>query len=901
MTLSMLAGAHHRLRTPSPRRFLATTGLFSIFLFACGTPVLAAASAFALNPEQPATWWFTAFLIAMLAIVFAALLRLSRRLRVSEASLARAEAEWAQALDFAEDAMYVVDLNERVVRANRAFCRFLGLEPHQVIGQDIMQLIHGGHEQEQCPVCQARLERRDAVFVREADAPMNRWKRPLEIIVKIIRDGRGEPLGVLIALRDLTRQREIERVIRDSEHRFRSLSQAAFEGIAIHDRGVIVDVNQTLAGMVGYESTDLIGATVLDLVAPSFRADVVKRLQHASDKPWEIEIRRRDDTTFIAEIRARDFPYLGRSMRVVAVRDITELKKAQQALFEEKERLMVTFRSIGDAVIVTDTDGRIQYLNPVAEKFLDCSETEARDTGLSTLCRIVDEADRQTPLDLARMCLERGVVVMSRNDCLFTRRDGREFAVEHTTGPIRDRNGCVIGVVLALRDVSEMRHLARQLSYQASHDSLTGLLNRHEFERRLDHALQSAKDDDKQHVLCYLDLDQFKMVNDTCGHVAGDQLLMQIAALIAPEVRDSDTLARLGGDEFGVLLEGCSLPKALEIAETLRQVVRDFRFAWGGRTFDVGVSIGVAVISADSGSVTEALSAADAACYVAKDLGRNRIHVHQLDDVALARHRSEIEWAQRLSAAIKEDRLRLYGQPIVALQAGNNLVRHEILVHMLDEDGQVVPPMAFIPAAERYNLMPSVDRWVLSATLSWMRRISRIASSMACSVNLSGRSLCDHRFHQFVMSEIRESGVDPSHIVFEITETAAVANFAQAQQFITALKRLGCHFALDDFGSGLSSFAYLKHLPVDYLKIDGNFVRDMAADPVDYAMVEAINHLGHVMGIRTIAEYVESEVVLEKLRALGVDYAQGFAISHPLPLDRLIVTPGALSVGGAAS
>ncbi|MGE5240366.1 MAG: EAL domain-containing protein [Bacteroidota bacterium] len=870
-----------------------------MFLFAHAMPAFAAASAFALNPERPATWWFTVFLIVMLAIVFAALLRLGRRLRVSQASLARAEAEWAQALDSAEDAMYVVDLNERVVRANRAFCRFLGLEPHQVIGRNVMELIHDKDETGPCPVCQARLERRDAVFVKEADAPMNRWKRPLEIIVKIIRGG-GEPLGVLMVMRDLTRQREIESVVRDSEHRFRSLSQAAFEGIAIHDRGVIVDVNQTLAGMVGHEPADLIGASVLDLVASSARTDVANRFQHASDKPWEIEIRRRDDTTFDAEIRARDFPYLGRSMRVVAVRDITELKKAQQALFEEKERLMVTFRSIGDAVIVTDTDGRIQYLNPVAEKFLDCSETDARNTALSGMCRIVDEADRQTPLDLARMCLERGAVVMSRNDCLLTRRDGREFAVEHTTGPIRDRNGNVIGVVLAVRDVSEMRHLARQLSYQASHDSLTGLLNRHEFERRLERALQGAKDDNRQHVLCYLDLDQFKMVNDTCGHVAGDQLLMQIAALVAPKVRDSDTLARLGGDEFGVLLEGCSLSKAIEIAETLRQVVRDFRFAWGGRTFDVGVSIGMAVITADSGSVTEALSAADAACYVAKDLGRNRLHVHQPDDVALARHRSEIEWAQRLSAAIKEDRLRLYGQPIVALQAGNNLVRHEILVHMLDEDGQVVPPMAFIPAAERYNLMPAVDRWVLGATLSWMRRISRFASPMVCSVNLSGRSLCDHRFHEFVMSAIRDSGVDPARIVFEITETAAVANFAQAQQFIAALKRLGCRFALDDFGSGLSSFAYLKHLPVDYLKIDGNFVRDMAGDPVDYAMVEAINHLGHVMGIRTIAEYVESEAVLEKLRALGVDYAQGFAISHPLPLDRLIVTPGALSAGGKA-
>ena len=896
----MLAGAHLHVGRSLSRRFLKP-GTFLVVPFSQFAPAVANGSPLPLNPDRPASFWFVAFLLGVLAIAFTALLRMRRRLRVSEASLARAEAEWAQALDFAEDAMYVVDLNEGVVRANRAFCRFLGLEPHEVIGRNVMQLIHGEREEDPCPVCRARLDRRDGVFVKEADASMNRWKRPLEIIVKIIRDGSGEPLGVLMALRDLTRQREIERIIRESEHRFRSLSQAAFEGIAIHDQGMIVDVNQTFAGMLGYEFTELVGASVLDLVPSSSRATVIERLQQPTDKPWEIEISRRDGTTFPAEVRARDFPYVGRSMRVVAVRDITELKRAQQALFEEKERLMVTFRSIGDAVVVTDVYGRIQYLNPVAEKLFDCSEADVRDMELSTLCRMADEADHQAPLDLVRMCLDRGSVVRSRSGCLFTRRDGREFAVEHSVGPIRDRHGNVIGVVLALRDVSEMRHLARQLSYQASHDSLTGLLNRHEFERRLEYALQSAKDDNKQHVLCYLDLDQFKVVNDTCGHVAGDQLLMQIAALIAPKVRDSDTLARLGGDEFGVLLEACSLSKALDTVETLRQVVVDFRFAWDERTFDVGVSIGVAVICADSGSVTEVLSAADAACYVAKDLGRNRIHVHQLDDVALARHRSEMEWARRLSGAIKEGRLRLCGQPIVALQAGNNLVRHEILVHMLDEDGQMVPPMAFIPAAERYNLMPSVDRWVLSATLSWMRRISRFAAPMACSVNLSGRSLCDPRFQEFVMSEIRGAGVDPAHIVFEITETAAVANFAQARQFIGSLKRLGCRFALDDFGSGLSSFAYLKHLPVDYLKIDGNFVRDMASDPVDYAMVEAINHLGHVMGIRTIAECVESEAVLDKLKTLGVDYAQGFAISHPLPLDKLIATPGAVSAGGAAS
>jgi EAL domain-containing protein (putative c-di-GMP-specific phosphodiesterase class I) len=332
----------------------------------------------------------------------------------------------------------------------------------------------------------------------------------------------------------------------------------------------------------------------------------------------------------------------------------------------------------------------------------------------------------------------------------------------------------------------------------------------------------------------------------------------------------------------------------------LRQVVADFRFVWGDRTFDVGVSIGMATITAGSASVTEVLSAADAACYVAKDLGRNRIYMHQPDDAALAKHHGEMEWSQRVSSALKDGRFRLYSQPIVALQPGDNPSWHEILVYMMDEAGQAIPPMAFIPAAERYNLMPAVDRWVVANTFSWLQQARRIAAPRACSINLSGRSLCESHFLEFVVAELRRTGVDPANVSFEITETAAVANFAQAQQFIIALKRMGCRFALDDFGSGLSSFAYLKHLPVDYLKIDGNFVRDMANDQIDHAMVEAINQLGHVMGIQTIAEYVETKAVLEKVKAVGVDYAQGFAIGYPVPIEEALAAPGTILVTDSA-
>jgi diguanylate cyclase (GGDEF)-like protein/PAS domain S-box-containing protein len=846
------------------------------------------------EPVAVSPWGLAiALLGAALALTLMYLGRLSTQLRRSEASLARAEAEWVEALDFAEEAMYLADLDDRVMRANKAFLRYIDLPAEAVIGQRIARLIHGEREHEPCPVCAARRACRDAVFVKEADDPVNRLGRPIEIVVKVIRDRHGEPTGILQVTRDLSRQRAAEHAIRESEQRYRNLSQAAFDGIAIVEDGVVVEHNPALAAMLGREPGALVGQRLLDLVAAPSRAAMAAWLECASNERLEVEMQRPDGVRLTAEARARDFPHEGRTRRVIALRDMRELRRAQQALHAETERLRVTLRSIGEAVVVTDTGGRVQYLNPVAEALLGVGEAVAAGVMLADLCRIVDEVQGREPLDLVRACLERGAIVRSRNNCLLRRGDGREFAVEHSTGPIRGRDGHVIGVVLALRDVSEMRHLARQLSFQASHDSLTGLINRGEFERRLEYALQSAKDGDRQHALCYLDLDQFKVVNDTCGHVAGDEMLKQIATLIASRIRDSDTVARLGGDEFGVLLEGCPLPKAIDIAETLRELLADFRFGWRDRSFDVGVSIGIATLSAASGSVTEAMSAADAACYVAKDLGRNRIHVHQPDDAALRRHHGEMEWAQRLSGALKDGRLCLYSQPIAALAGDDGHAWHEILVRMLDERGQPVLPMAFIPAAERYNLMPAVDRWVVATTLAWLRADAPAngrQAPLACTINLSGRSLGDERFLEFVLAEIAAAGVDPARVTFEITETAAVANFADAQKLIAALKRLGCRFALDDFGSGLSSFAYLKHLPVDYLKIDGNFVRDMAHDPIDRAMVEAINHLGHVMGLRTVAECVESAAVLERLRDLGVDYAQGHAVSPPAPIA-LAVAP----------
>jgi diguanylate cyclase (GGDEF)-like protein len=441
-----------------------------------------------------------------------------------------------------------------------------------------------------------------------------------------------------------------------------------------------------------------------------------------------------------------------------------------------------------------------------------------------------------------------------------------------------------------------------RLSYQAAHDMLTGLVNRREFEIRVERALHSAHEQGRVHTLCYMDLDQFKVVNDTCGHVAGDELLRQLALMLQQVVRDRDTLARLGGDEFGVLLENCPLEKAQELAENLRQTVQDYRFLWHEKSFVVGASIGLVEISEASDSVVSILSAADAACYAAKDKGRNRIHVYELEDSDLARRHGEMQWVSRISRAIEDDRLRLFYQPIIPLDKSENGVSHfEILLRMVDEDGNLVLPMAFIPAAERYQLMPTIDRWVIKHAFQLCTHYCssyKNSPLSTCTINLSGSSLCDDHFLEFIKKQLELNRVPAASICFEITETAAIANLPQAIEFMKALKAMGCQFSLDDFGSGLSSFTYLKNLPVDYLKIDGSFVKDMADDPIDFAMVQAITSVGHVMGLQTIAEFVESEDIFNRLKEIGVDYVQGSWIEKPRAVTELINSPAKVQDGG---
>jgi diguanylate cyclase (GGDEF)-like protein len=490
--------------------------------------------------------------------------------------------------------------------------------------------------------------------------------------------------------------------------------------------------------------------------------------------------------------------------------------------------------------------------------------------------------------NLVERCVREGKVVELPGYSLLVRRDGGEAAIRDTVAPIRDRQGRISGTVLVFKDVTILRGMEREMVYLALHDPLTGLINRREFERRLQHCLDTARDEGRLHALFYLDLDEFKVVNDTCGHLAGDEMLKQVTSLLKARLRKTDTLARLGGDEFGVLLEDTQPDRAREVGLGLRNSVQQFRFSWQERLFEIGVSIGFVSITPETADMAHVLSAADAACYVAKENGRNRMHEYQPDDSALAERYGEMQWVHRIHKAFAEHRFCLYHQPIRPLRAEyqNDPPLCEIFIRMIEEDGRLASPAGFIPAAERYHLIGSIDRWVVHAAfVSLACRALSHEDETCFAINLSGQSLGDDAFLDYVLEEIEATGVSPQRVCFEITETAAVENLGQATVFIRVLKEHGCRFVLDDFGSGLSSFAYLKNLQVDYLKIDGTFVRDMEGSSVQRALVESIHQIGQVMGIRTIAESVENRTTLEMLREIGVDYVQGFGIAMPEPLS----------------
>lgn len=678
---------------------------------------------------------------------------------------------------------------------------------------------------------------------------------------------------------------------------FAELGDRIHEAVIVH-RDTILYANRQFATFVGVDRVDLLGRRLSDLVPPEYSDLVHENIRRrftgeAAPERFEIDmvgmqgqVSRLEITTAVVDYENAP-ALLITGVEIIPTQTVQQLRLPAELLDPPANAPgmhALALDSLAEAVITTDAAGLITYINPAAERLTGSLAAAAVGMSLENIVGFVDETDRRLLSDPVRQALTSGAPVnLSRRALLLSRTNGSERSIELSASPIRDAAKELVGAVVLLHDVTELRGLARQMSYQATHDALTGLVNRREFESRLEEAIDSGHRGDGQHVLCYLDLDRFKVVNDTSGHLAGDSMLREVAKVLRDAVRDSDTVARLGGDEFGMLLIGCPLEKARQIADDVCRAVGDYRFVWKDKIFNIGVSIGLVEISRESGTLEELLAAADSACYVAKKQGSGRVAVYSARDEALARHTGEIQWLQKLQSALKENRFQLYHQPIVpAYGTDGGGPAMEVFVRLQDEAGHEVPPSEFVRAAERYRLMSLVDRWVVQTTLAALGRGAiPIPANRSVAINVSGQTLGDVQFLEFVVECLDSTGVTPSQVCFEITETAVVANLDHARRFVGVLHGMGCQFALDDFGSGVGSFSNLKNLPMDYLKIDGSFMRNLARDSVNQAMVTAMIKLARTLNFKVIAEQVEDEAGLEAARRMGVDYIQGYVVGRP--------------------
>ncbi|MES0491331.1 MAG: EAL domain-containing protein [Leptospirales bacterium] len=565
-------------------------------------------------------------------------------------------------------------------------------------------------------------------------------------------------------------------------------------------------------------------------------------------------------------------------------KDITQRLQIEEVLFERKMRAEVTLNSIGDAVISTDIDGNIEYLNPMAEQITGWHFTECEGMQLKEILTIRYEESEELVPDVVKKSLKKeSLMYHMEKPAFLINRDGDKVPIEFNTSPLEGQNGTVQGIVLVIHDVTESRTLAQILSWQASHDSLTGLLNRREFEKHLGKALVVSHKEEITSVMLYIDLDQFKVINDLYGHAAGDDLLKQLCSRIQLLLGTDTIFARLGGDEFGIIKYGISPKQTMPLAEEILASIRNYRFTSGKRNHQIGACIGMVPIEPHNISASQIMSMADIACSTAKELGRNRIHAYIGGDKEYLKKHGEMKWISSIKNAIEKNEFKLFYQKIHPLVDPKQKPHYEVLLRMQSEKGEIIYPIDFIAAAERYNIMPEIDRWVIQNTLKTIAGnfTKQQYENAVFSINLTGKSLDDDMLFLFVKEQFSIYGLNPENFCFEITENTAISNFNNARRFMEEMKTLGSSFALDDFGTGVSSLGYLKNLPVDLLKIDGSFVKNVLNDPTELAMLESINEIGHVMKLKTVAEYVENDDLVEKVTQLGIDYGQGYAIHKP--------------------
>jgi len=681
---------------------------------------------------------------------------------------------------------------------------------------------------------------------------------------------------------------ERDEKIQGRDRLFKDFARTLPEIVIIHDEKILL-ANESAASLVGMEAAQLVGREIADLVKPAYRAlfrkTVATRLA-GENAPRRIEMQliNGNQTGLWVEAQSSNIEFHGHRAILTIARDVSHRKSLEVSLSRSKRQAQYTLESISEGVITTDNDGRIDYMNLAAETLTGTNRDDAAGHRVGELFTLVDDADRRPLGDPVERCLAmRRRVNMGRRAVMVSSDGEHEHSVEISASPVRGPSNSISGTVVVFHDVGELRGLTRQMSYQATHDPLTGLINRREFERRLDEAMDTAHSEEAVHIIYYMDLDRFKAVNDSCGHLAGDNMLREVAALIKDQVRDSDFVGRLGGDEFGALLIGCPIQKARQIATDICNAVDAYRFVWKDKIFNIGISVGLVEISHASGTLQDVMSAADSACYMAKQQGRGQVHVYSARDEAVARERGDIQWLRQLQTALHEDRFELAVQPIIAMsgraESGPSV---EVLIRFNDGHSRAKNSAEFLRPAERYQMMPQIDRWVINASLAAISSGEiKLPTHRSCAINLSSQTLGDEAFLGFVVDALDRSGVSPSTICFEVTEGAILSNVQHAQRFIEVLHGIGCEFSLDDFGSGLGSFSSLKHLPIDYLKIDGTYTRDLRSDLVNQEMVAAMIKLARTMQFRVVAEQVENQEDFDWLRDIGVDFAQGRFIEAP--------------------
>ncbi len=715
---------------------------------------------------------------------------------------------------------------------------------------------------------------------------------------RIVLEGKPESLEQLGAAVNKLLENLEQRgaTLQGREQLFQRLVETVHDAVLVHRKHILF-ANSRFLTLLGLSAAEVVGRPLSDFVGPEYVELVDNNLRRRllgepAAERYEVELSGAHGEVTRVELSSTVIESSGEAALLLTALEMLPEAATSSVLPAEKPRAVATLEAMGESVITVDAEGRIDYINTAAETLLGQRFDQVVGKAFPDVASLVDESDRRSLGDPVRMALTAGGrVSMGRRAVLVPANGVGERSVELSVTPLKSDGRDTVGLVLVLHDTSELRGLTRQMTYQASHDALTGLVNRREFERRLQEAMDLAQTGDAAHALCYLDLDRFKVVNDTCGHTAGDNMLREVASIIKEAVRDSDTVGRIGGDEFALLLVGCPLEKARQIADDVVHSVSDYRFVWKDKIFNIGVSVGLVEIGRGGGAIEDLMNSADSACYVAKKQGGVHVHVYSAREEANARHSGEIHWLQKLQGALRDNKFELYYQPIVHAQAGGlRGPSIEVFVRMEGENGQPAsPPAEFIRAAERYRLMPFVDRWVVQTVLSALGRGGmKLPPGRSVAINIAGQTLGDSEFLEFVVDCFDHTGASPSDICFEVTESSVVANLDHARRFIAVLHGMGCEFALDDFGSGLSSFSTLKTLPMDYLKIDGSFIRNLAHDTVNQAMVAAMIELSRSLNFRIVAEQVEDQPSLDTVTSMGIDFVQGFVIGRPLPLS---VTP----------